>query len=169
MSILISREPQGGYRLCCEQWLPASISDVFEFFSDATALEQITPPWLKFKVVTPAPIAMSTGTLIDYELRLYGIPLRWQSEIRDWDPPFRFRDVQLRGPYRNWDHVHTFRETEGGTLVADHVNYSVPGGELVHRFFVKRNLTRIFSYRQEALNKIFAGRRSRNRSQTAAG
>lgn len=134
-----------------EVWLPSPIDDVFEFFSDAHNLEILTPPILKFEVLTPAPIRMAIGTLIDYKLRLRGVPVRWQSEITAWEPPYRFVDEQRRGPYRMWVHEHTFAEKNGGTLAEDKVNYAVPGGALVHKLFVAKDVRRIFEYRTERL------------------
>src|SRR5918911_1052128 len=123
-----------------EVWLPAPRDRVFAFFADAANLEAITPPWLHFDVVTPAPIEIKPGTRIDYRLRLHGIPLRWQSEITTWEPPHRFVDQQRRGPYPLWVHEHTFLEQNGGTLVRDHVEYGVPGGTLINRFLVRPDL-----------------------------
>ncbi|MDA0809578.1 MAG: SRPBCC family protein [Planctomycetota bacterium] len=135
-------------------WLPISCTDVFDFFSDAFQLESITPGWLKFKVLTPQPIAMQKGTHIDYRLRLHGLPVFWTTEITDWMPPVSFQDSQARGPYSLWIHTHTFEEIDGGTLVRDQVRYRVFGGALVHSLFVKRDLRRIFSFRQEQLPKL---------------
>ncbi len=134
-----------------EVWLPRPIDEVFEFFSDAYNLETLTPPILRFEVLTPAPIRMETGTLIDYKLRLRGLPVRWQSEITAWEPPHRFVDEQRRGPYSMWVHEHTFVEKDGGTLAKDNVDYSVPGGALVNRLFVARDVRKIFEYRTERL------------------
>ena len=134
-----------------EVWLPRPIDEVYEFFSDAYNLETLTPPILRFEVLTPAPIRMAAGTLIDYKLRLRGLPVRWQSEITVWEPPRRFVDEQRRGPYSMWVHEHTFEEKDGGTLAKDNVNYAVPGGALVNRLFVARDVRRIFEYRTERL------------------
>ena len=131
---------------------------MFDFFSDARRLEEITPPWLHLLVQTPRPIAMQSGTLIDYRLRLHGLPLRWRTEISDWEPPFRFVDCQLQGPYRLWRHEHTFEERDGGTLVRDRVDYAVPGGWLIERLFVRPDLKRIFAYRHERLLKLLGPR-----------
>jgi len=139
-----------------ELWLPRPRAEVFAFFADARNLESLTPPWLNFKTLTPAPIPMRPGTLIDYRLRVHGLPLRWQSEITVWDPPQGFADEQRRGPYRRWVHTHTFAESRGGTLCGDRVEYAVIGGDLVNRLFVKRDVERIFQYRQMALERRFA-------------
>ena len=137
-------------------WLPRPLEEVFEFFSDASNLEAITPPWLKFSVVTPGPIEMRPGTLIDYRLRFRGIPLRWRSEIAEWAPPHRFADVQVKGPYRQWIHEHSFVEQDGGTLAGDRVQYAVWGGALANWLVVRRDVERIFDYRRQTLTAMFA-------------
>jgi ligand-binding SRPBCC domain-containing protein len=142
-----------------EQWLARPIAEVFAFFSDATNLDAITPPWLQFHVVTPAPIVACRGTLIDYRLRVHGVPMRWQSEITSWDPPHGFVDEQRRGPYRRWVHRHQFEELDGGTWIRDHVEYAVPGfvaEPLLHRWFVRPDLDAIFAYRQQKLLELLA-------------
>ncbi|MBS0264154.1 MAG: SRPBCC family protein [Planctomycetes bacterium] len=138
-----------------EIWLPAPRVQVFEFFSDAFQLESITPPLLKFHVVTPRPIVIQAGTIIDYRLRLHGIPLRWRSLIPVWEPYTRFVDEQLKGPYLHWRHEHRFSDRNGGTLVSDEVFYRVLGGSLVNRLFVAPDLRRIFAYRSQKLQEIF--------------
>jgi ligand-binding SRPBCC domain-containing protein len=137
-----------------EQWFPLRPEEVFTFFSDALNLELITPSWLRFKVLTVSPIEMREGTVIDYRLRLRGIPLRWQSQITAWEPPHRFVDQQRQGPYRLWIHEHTFVESNGGTLARDRVEYAVPGGMLVQKFFVEPELKRIFAYRSRRMQEI---------------
>jgi ligand-binding SRPBCC domain-containing protein len=137
-----------------EQWFPRRPEEVFSFFSDALNLELITPPWLRFKVLTVSPVEMREGTVIDYRLKLRGIPLRWQSQITAWEPPHRFVDQQRRGPYRLWIHEHTFVESNGGTLARDRVEYSVPGGMLVQKLFVEPELKRIFAYRSRKMQEI---------------
>ena len=136
-----------------ELWLPRPREEVFAFFADAHNLQAITPPWLKFDVLTPAPIPMRPGTLIDYRIRVHGIPIRWRTEITEWNPPHSFVDVQLRGPYTLWHHTHTFEEREGGTLCIDDVRYRPRGGALMNWLFVRRDVERIFAYRQEALRE----------------
>ena len=135
--------------------VPRPLVDVFSFFADARNLQRITPPTLRFDVLTEGPIEMRQGTLIDYRLRVHGIPLRWQSEITTWDPPFCFVDEQRKGPYRWWVHEHTFEEQDGSTLVHDRVRYSVLGGRLVNRLLVRRDLNSIFTFRSRALRHIF--------------
>lgn len=146
------------HTLSTECWLPSKRDHVFPFFADALNLELITPPWLSFRVLTPQPVAMGRGALIDYRLRLHGIPFRWRTEITEWDPPHRFVDEQRRGPYRLWVHTHTFREQGSGTLCRDQVDYAVFGGRLIDRLFVRRQVRQIFAYREEALRQRFSGR-----------
>ena len=143
------------FHLRSSLWLPRPLDDVFDFFADARNLERLTPPWLRFEIVTPGPIAMRPGTPIAYRLKLHGIPLRWDSEIAVWEPPHRFVDVQRRGPYRRWVHEHRFEARDGGTLVSDHVRYAVLGGALVERLFVRRDVEAIFAYRRDVLVKTF--------------
>lgn len=138
-----------------EQWLPRPRAEVFPFFADAANLQAITPPWLDFRILTPGPIAMRPGTLIDYRLKLRGFPIRWRTQITVWEPPFRFVDRQLKGPYRQWVHEHSFEEKDGGTLCRDRVDYAVPGGALVNRIFVQRDVETIFAYRREQLERLF--------------
>ena len=139
-----------------ELWLPVAREKVFPFFADARNLEVITPPWLNFKIRTPGQIPMRVGALIDYQIRIHGWPVRWRTKITGWNPPSSFRDEQLRGPYRLWRHTHTFEEKDGGTLCRDRVEYAVPGGALVNRLFVRRDVEKIFAYRAGALQKHFA-------------
>ncbi len=143
------------FSLRVEQWLPAPRDEVFPFFSEARNLEILTPPWLKFEVLTPAPIVMRPGALIDYRIKIHGIPIRWRTEITEWDPPHRFVDTQLNGPYTLWHHTHTFAERDGGTLCSDEVRYRPRGGALMNWLFVRRDVERIFNYRQERLREIF--------------
>ncbi|HCK53642.1 MAG TPA: CDP-paratose 2-epimerase [Planctomycetaceae bacterium] len=142
-------------RLVARTWLPAPIETIFGFFADASNLEKLTPAWLRFRIVTPIPIEMTNGTTISYRLRVHGLPITWKSEIRDWSPPFEFVDTQLNGPYRYWHHRHSFSESNGGTLVDDEVDYCPPGGRIVDRLFVRRDLRRIFSFRTARLNELF--------------
>lgn len=142
-------------RFDCEQWLPAAREEVFRFFADAANLQAITPPWLHFRIVTRAPIAIRDGTVIDYRLRIHGIPIRWQSAITTWDPPGRFVDEQRRGPYRRWVHTHDFIEAHGGTTVRDSIEYDVPFAAVTGRF-VARDIRRIFAYRSASLSARFS-------------
>jgi ligand-binding SRPBCC domain-containing protein len=150
------------YCLSTWQWLPRPREDVFRFFSDARNLQRITPAFLHFEVLTPGRIEMRTGTLIDYRLTLRGIPLRWKSQITLWEPPQRFADVQVRGPYSEWVHTHTFEEEDGGTLVRDVVRYRLWGPGfltgIINRVLVAPDTKRIFEFRHNALEGIFDAR-----------
>jgi hypothetical protein len=146
---------RGWRTLETEQWLRHPRARVFPFFADPCNLEAITPPFLRFEIASPGPLEMRLGLRIDYRLRLRGLPLRWQSEISAWEPPVRFVDEQRRGPYRAWIHEHRFEERDGGTLVTDRVRYLVPGGAVVDRLLVRRDLRRIFLYRRHALQGVF--------------
>ncbi len=137
------------------------ILQVFDFFSRAENLEAITPPWVNFRILTPTPIDMHEGTIIDYRLRIKGVPIRWRTRILIWDPPYRFVDTQLRGPYALWRHTHTFEPTGvGETRMTDQVEYIPKGGPLeplVTALFVRGDIERIFDYRYEALEREFGG------------
>jgi len=139
------------------QRIPGDPAEVFEFFADARNLEEITPPWLHFRI-TEAPDRVSGGAKIEYRLRLHGLPVRWVSRIEDWEPPHRFADTQVRGPYALWHHTHTVEPDGDGVVMRDRVRYSLPLGplgELIHRAVVKRDLARIFDYRREAIERRF--------------
>jgi ligand-binding SRPBCC domain-containing protein len=140
---------------CSQLWLPRSREEIFAFFADAANLKTLTPPWINFTVLTPTPIAMRVGALIDYRIRVHGLPIRWRTEITAWEPPHRFVDVQLRGPYTHWHHTHTFEEHDGGTLCHDEVRYRPRGGALVNWLFVRRDVERIFDFRQQQLRALF--------------
>ena len=140
----------------CELWLPLSPEEIFSFFAAAANLDALTPPWLNFRIVTPRPIAMRAGTLIDYQIRVHGLPLRWRTRINAWQPPHRFEDEQLRGPYRQWIHTHTFEGKDGGALCRDVVSYAVLGGHFINWLVVRRDVEKIFAYRQESLRRRFS-------------
>ena len=147
------------YGLTTWQWLPRPREEIFRFFSDARNLQRITPEFLHFHVLTPEPIEMRRGALIDYRLKLRGVPLRWRSEITSWEPPRRFSDIQVRGPYAEWVHTHGFEEEDGGTLVTDVVCYRLRGPrfltEIINRVLVAPDSIRIFEFRHRALEQIF--------------
>ena len=142
--------------LDAEQLLPRPLGEVFAFFSDPGNLQRITPPWLDFEIIGGHDRQMRAGLLIDYRLRIHGLPVRWQSEITIWDPPRRFVDEQRRGPYRLWIHEHTFEARGNSTLVRDRLQYAVPGGVLVQKLFVARDVDRIFAFRRQRLEEVFA-------------
>jgi len=139
------------------QRIPAPVDEVFEFFADVRNLEQITPPWLHFRI-TSAPERVHGGAEIRYRLRLHGFPVRWVSRIENWEPPHRFADTQIRGPYSHWHHTHTVEPDGDGVVMRDRVRYSLPLGplgDLAHRLLVRRDLSRIFDYRREEIERRF--------------
>lgn len=143
------------FRIASNVTLGHPLEQVFEFFSKAENLGLLTPPWLRFTIASPLPIEMKAGALIEYRIRLYGIPMKWTSEITEWDPPHMFEDTQIRGPYRKWVHRHTFEETDEGTVVTDEVRYRVPGGAVIDRLFVSGRVRKIFDYRKAKLKELF--------------
>lgn len=147
------------------QLLDGSPEDVFPFFADAENLDAITPPLLRFRTITPLPIAMGTGTVIQYALRLHGVPLRWTSVIQVWDPPHRFVDVQLLGPFGLWHHEHRFVAAPGGgTTMTDVVHHGVgrgPLGALARRAFVLRDVDAIFDHRERVIPGLLAAETAR--------
>jgi ligand-binding SRPBCC domain-containing protein len=149
------------YVLERQQILPASPEDVFPFFAEARNLERITPPWLRFSVLS-APQPLSEGALIEYRLKLHGIPIRWLTRIETWAPPRRFVDVQVKGPYALWHHTHEFTARDDATtLMTDTVRYALPFGPLgwlAHRAFVRRDVERIFDYRTVSLPSMPSAR-----------
>ena len=142
-----------------EQWIPAPIARVFDFFSDAWNLEAITPPWVHFRIHTPRPFEPHAGARIAYRLRLAGLPLAWRTRFTSWDPPHGFVDVQERGPYALWEHAHRFEPLGDGVLVRDRVRYAMPLGPLgavVHALAVRAALAAIFDFRFAAIRDHFA-------------
>jgi ligand-binding SRPBCC domain-containing protein len=148
-----------------EQRLPGAPEEVFPFFADAGNLEAITPAWLGFRIVTPRPIHMRVGALIEYRLRLHGLPVSWLTRIEEWntDPAHpRFVDMQLSGPYKLWHHTHEFEpDGAGGTLMRDTVRYALPLGplgEIARRAFVARDLEAIFDFRTRSVAELLTSR-----------
>jgi ligand-binding SRPBCC domain-containing protein len=154
----------GPYTLERQQRITGTPDEVFAFFGDAGNLESITPPLLDFHLVTPEPITMGVGTLLRYRLKVRGVPVRWLSVIREWDPPHRFVDEQLTGPYALWHHTHTFEpDGDDATIMRDVVRYALPLGglgELAHRLLVRSDLERIFDYRAEKVPALLEAARS---------
>jgi ligand-binding SRPBCC domain-containing protein len=146
------------YILEREQIIPRPQAETFAFFCDAFNLERLTPPFLNFRIVTPPPIRMGEGALIDYKLSLYGFPLVWRTRIESWTPDERFVDAQIRGPYATWRHTHTFEAiAPGRTLMRDSVLYQLPFGplgELAQALFVERSLKEIFDYRARMIAEL---------------
>jgi ligand-binding SRPBCC domain-containing protein len=144
-----------------EQRVEAPPEAAFPLFADARNLEAITPPLLRFRLLTPDPISMGVGTFLQYALRVHGMPVRWDTLIQEWDPPWRFVDVQVRGPYRLWHHTHELAAVDGGsaTLMRDTVRYGVGfgvAGEIARRTVVRRDLDAIFAFRRERVPALVA-------------
>ena len=135
--------------------LAPSPSEIFPFFADARNLGSITPPWMHFQILTPGNIEMGVGALIDYRIKIHGLPVRWRTKITVWEPPFRFVDEQVKGPYQRWVHEHRFAESGKGTLCHDQVRYAIFGGWLVNQLFVERDIKEIFAFRANKLTELF--------------
>jgi ligand-binding SRPBCC domain-containing protein len=144
------------HKILTSMHLPMKIEDVFTFFYEAINLQRITPPELDFRILTPLPIEIGLGTTIDYQLRLFGIPFRWRSEITVWNPPYEFVDMQVSGPYKLWEHTHKFFRDNEGTIIEDSIKYRLPFwpfGEMAYPL-VKTQLKRIFRYRQQTIRHL---------------
>jgi len=151
-----ARPDSGLLELHSESMLAVPVDDAFAFFADAWNLERITPPWLEFRIRTPGPLDMREGTVLDYRIRLHGVPIPWRTRIDVWEPGVRFVDRQVIGPYRWWRHEHRFEAVGGGTRVTDHVEY-LPRVAWLSRRWVRRDVERIFDYRREALRRELGG------------
>ncbi len=146
------------YTLHREQWISQPRQTVFNFFSQPENLECITPPWLNFRILTPG-VEMQRGSIIEYKLRIRGLPVRWRTVIEEWNPPLHFTDVQLKGPYKLWRHTHRFAESGGGTAMEDTVVYALPFGpigQIVHRLQVARDVNRVFEYRNQHIEQAIS-------------
>lgn len=140
------------------QWIKKPIQEVFEFFSSEENLEKITPPWLGFHVVGKSTPKIQQGTLIDYKLKISGVPVKWQTLIEEWEPGRKFVDTQLKGPYKKWHHTHTFKEVNGGTQMGDRVIYALPFGligDFTASWKVRRQVRDIFNYRTKVIEQLF--------------
>ena len=149
----------GNEEFLAQLWIPQPIEKVFEFFGAAKNLETITPPWLGFKIRSQSTPDIQKGTLIEYELKLHGIPLKWRTEISQWNPPTHFVDTQLTGPYHFWRHTHRFLSLHGGTLIEDQVLYQLPLGLLgrvVAGSYVRKDVKKIFAYRTQKIFDLLA-------------
>lgn len=158
LSIRLENHPELGkvYRLSAKTVLSAPLDSVFAFFSDASNLQKLTPPWIGFRILTHLPIEMKQDALIDYRISLHGLPIKWRTKIEVWDPPNRFVDLQLSGPYKLWHHTHSFTSCMGGTEMSDEVLYWPIGGVLANRFLVEKDVRRIFEFRDQEIQRLFA-------------
>ncbi len=148
------------YVLSQSQAVASPLERVFTFFADAGNLDELTPKWLRFEVVTQRPIAMKPGALIEYRLRWHGLPIAWVTRIEEWSPPHRFVDTQIRGPYKLWHHTHVLHAVDGGTRMTDVVQYALPLGPIgrfAHAIAVRRDVTNIFDYRRQRIAELFGG------------
>lgn len=146
------------YELRRETFIPAPLPKVFEFFSSARNLAAITPGYLRFRLLTPEPIDLHSGTELCYSLRVHGIAVRWKTIVEKWNPPHEFTDYQESGPYKLWHHTHRFRDGDGGTWMEDVVRYALPFGivgRLAHWLTVRRDVEAIFEYRAERIRNLF--------------
>ena len=146
------------FEINMKQYINKPLEVVFEFFSKPENLEMITPKSLSFNILTPTPIKMEKGSLIDYTIRLFGVPIHWRTLISDYEPPFRFVDQQIKGPYTFWHHTHTFKLVGGGVEIIDDVKYSLPLGwlgTLAHAIWVRKDLEKIFEYRKTVIQNYF--------------
>ncbi len=148
------------YTLRRRQFIPRPIDRVFAFFQAPENLGKITPSSMRFTILTPLPFSIHKGRLIDYIIRLSGVPMHWRTLISEYQPPNMFVDEQLKGPYLMWHHTHAFMEVGGGTMMTDRVRYVLPFGiigDLVHRIYIRKQLEYIFDYRREVLARLFGG------------
>lgn len=155
-----ARAARPTFRLARSQRVPRPLPEVFAFYANAENLEVLTPRFLRFRILSPTPIEMRAGARIDYQLTLFGVPLRWRTRITAWEPGVRFVDEQESGPYASWRHTHTFEADGDGTLIHDHVAYALPFGALgtlAHRLVIRRTLGRIFDFRHDAVARVFGG------------
>ena len=149
---------QTGHTLLIEQWVPQPLDKIFRFFTDPHNLEALTPEFLKFKILKVTSTPIKEGTLLDYRLKIRGIPVRWQSKITECINEIRFADMQTRGPYQFWHHIHEFYEKDGGTIIRDRVFYKLPGwvpGDIIAHWFVRKELERIFLHRRKVVTELF--------------
>jgi uncharacterized protein len=148
---------QAGHTLLTEQWVPQPIGPTFSFFTDPQNLEALTPPFLQFKILKITSSPIHEGTILDYSLKIRGVPIRWQSKITECISGVRFSDMQTRGPYLFWHHTHEFFEKDGGTIIRDKVLYKLPGwtpGDIIAHWLVRKDLEKIFLYRREIITEL---------------
>ena len=151
------------YTLQREQWVASPLQRTFPFFAQPENLALITPPSLGFRLLTPPPVEMEKGRIIDYTIRVIGLAIRWRTLITTYDPPRCFVDEQISGPYSFWHHIHRFEPRDGGTLLYDEVRYLLPMAligpvrDLVHTLYVRPSLERIFDYREQVFTRLFGG------------
>lgn len=153
--ITFTEKKDGSTLLRATQWVPRPLEEVFRFFSQPENLQTLTPSHVRFQLLSDTPVDMREGLELSYKLRVKGIPIRWTSRITVWDPPHAFADIQLKGPYRTWDHTHTFERDGSGTRVVDEVHYSAPGFRWMERHLVRPDIRKIFAFRHHTLETLF--------------
>ena len=154
----VSPQSKARYKLVREQLVPRPFEEVFSFFSRAENLEELTPGWLHFKILNIKPQPVQKGTIINYKLRLKGLPVRWCTEILEWNPPHGFVDFQQSGPYKLWHHTHRFIEEGKCTRIVDEVLYDLPFGligRIAHWLMVRRDVEKIFTFRESKIRELF--------------
>ncbi len=139
------------------QWLPVTPEELWPFFTNIMNLERITPKWVNFTILTPPNTPVHEGVILDYRIRIRGVRVHWRTRLSVFEPPHRFVDEQIKGPYSLWRHEHRFHEERGGTRCLDRVEFQSPLGIILHPMFVDRDVRRIFEYRARALRTIFGG------------
>lgn len=147
------------YNINTKQIIKRPLDDVFEFFSRPENLEKITPKNLAFKILTPKPLVMKQGAVIDYTIKLFKMPIHWRTLITSYEPNHMFVDEQMKGPYSLWHHTHIFKETDEGVEILDNVVYAIPFGiigRILHYLWIKRDLKNIFEYRKTIINQVFS-------------
>jgi ligand-binding SRPBCC domain-containing protein len=141
-------------------WLPRPRPEVFAFFADPRNLERLHPAWARPRWLAPPP-RLAAGAILDF--RAAWLPGRWRVIIREFDPPYRFVDAQILGPFARWEHRHRFgqgADGEGGTWVEDRVTYRLPLGSLgrlIHAVGAGRQVRQLFDYRDRRLRELFGG------------
>ena len=146
------------FRLEAKQLIHKPLEEVFGFFSRPENLVKITPAKLHFKILTPSPLEMKQGALIDYTIKMFKVPIHWRTLITTYEPPFRFVDVQIKGPYSFWHHTHIFKEVSDGVEIYDEVHYSIPFGllgKILHTLWIKKDLNNIFEHRRGVIEDLF--------------
>ncbi len=153
------------FKIKVKQFIGSSVEEVFGFFSRPENLSVITPSNLNFKILTPSPIEMKQGAVIDYTIQIIKVPIHWRTLITTYEPPFKFVDEQIKGPYNFWHHTHMFKEVPEGVEIYDEVNYSIPFGPLgvmLHAFWIKKDLNNIFEYRKDVIENMFKEKKHKN-------
>lgn len=155
--LTFTEQDDGVIHLHATQWVPRPLEEVFRFFSQPENLQVLTPANMQFQMLDDTPVGMREGLELHYKLRVKGLPLRWTSRITLWDPPHAFSDLQLKGPYTKWDHTHRFERDGSGTRVIDEVLYKAPGFAWMERLLVRPDIRKIFSFRQQTLQRLYGG------------